>query len=134
MNPQHWKKIAITVMALAGLTFLAAGSCASPAQDKATQVREDKAKNVILCGEKGESQECINLRKKFQRDNEPNRISYVYTMSWTGEFIGYYVVKGKVSSNQSQIVSCVPSPDQTYSLLTSCNPPCLLYTSDAADE
>lgn len=99
----NWKKIAIAAVAAAGLLLTTAGSCSSPAQDKATQAREDKASSVVLCGETGESQECINLRKKKERDETPNRVSYVYLMSWTGEFIGYYVIKGKVSSNQSQM-------------------------------
>lgn len=100
----NFKKAAVA--AVAGLTaflLLSASSCGSPASDKATQQREEKSKNVILCGDTGQSQECLNLDKKFKRDNDPNRVTYVYLLSWTGEFIGYYVVKGKVSSNQSQM-------------------------------
>ena len=70
---------------------------------KGEEARQKKEAAVVLCGEKNESQECVNLKRKFDRDNDPNRITYVYTLSWTGEFIGYYVVKGKVSSNQSQM-------------------------------
>jgi hypothetical protein len=97
------KKAIAAIAAVAGLLLTTASSCESPAQDKAQQQREQKNAAVILCGEKGESQECLNLKKKFQRDNDPNRITYVYLLSWTGEFIGYYVAKGKVSSNQSQM-------------------------------
>lgn len=98
-----WKKYLVGGSTAIALLLTTASSCDSPGSDKAQQQRADKAASVVLCGEKGESQECINLKKKFQRDNDPNRVTYVYLMSWTGEFIGYYVAKGKVSSNQSQM-------------------------------
>lgn len=116
----------IAGVALAGILavlFLTASSCDSPVSDKGTKARADKEASVILCGEKGESQECRNLAEKKKRDEDPNRITYVYTMSWTGEFIGYYVVKGKVSSNQSQMAPmdsvvkmCTYSSDGCYAL------------------
>lgn len=100
------KKILAITAGLAAFLLLGAASCSGSENEgerKAREAREAKAANVITCGLKGESQECINLKKKLTRDNDPARITYVYTLSWTGEFIGYYVVKGKVSSNQSQM-------------------------------
>lgn len=101
------RKIAgVTLAGILAVLFLTASSCEteqSQNSDKLMEKRNDKLAAVVLCGEKGESQECRNLAEKKKRDEDPNRITYVYTMSWTGEFIGYYVVKGKVSSNQSQM-------------------------------
>ena len=101
MSP--WKKAAAALAAASVLLLTTAGSCSTPAQDKATQQRNEKLASVVLCGQTGESQECINLAKKKARDENANRVTYVYLLSWTGEFIGYYVAKGKVSSNQSQM-------------------------------
>ena len=93
---------ALIGIGVAGAIALAAG-CGSTASDKVSAQREQKIANVKLCGEAGESQECVNLKKKFEADSQPNKLTYVYLLSWTGEFIGYYVAKGKVSSNQSQM-------------------------------
>ena len=89
-----------TTVAVLGIALAACGTTSS---DKVSEQRDAKIANVKLCGDQGESQECVNLKKKFERDNDPNRVTYVYLLSWTGEFIGYYVAKGKVSSNQSQM-------------------------------
>lgn len=99
-------KLGIAVLVTAGILAGAAGCPAesdSSTDDKARKQRDDKAKSVILCGQPNDGLECRNLAEKKRRDEDPNRISYVYELSWTGEFIGYYVVKGKVSSNQSQM-------------------------------
>lgn len=90
----------VTTLTIIGVTLAA---CGGPTSTKGQQARADKEASVILCGQQNESQECVNLKRKFDRDNDANRITYVYLLSWTGEFIGYYVVKGKVSSNQSQM-------------------------------
>lgn len=97
------KIIGILAAGALGLVFLTVAGCDDVTSDKGTQARAAKEASVVLCGEKGESQECINLAKKLKRDGDPNRITYVYLLSWSGEFIGYYTVKGKVSSNQSQM-------------------------------
>jgi len=100
-------KVSTLVKSLTGLgvvaVFVVATACGGSTSTKGEEARANKEKSVVLCGEKNESQECVNLRRKFDRDNDPNRVTYVYTFSWTGEVIGYYVVKGKVSSNQSQM-------------------------------
>lgn len=48
--------------------------------------------------------ERANLAKKLIRENDPDKIGYVYILSF-GKFIGYYTIKGKVSSNQSQMTT-----------------------------
>lgn len=49
-----------------------------------------------------DSQERRNLRERLLRQNEKDRIGYVYILSF-GKFLGYYTIKGKVSSTQSQM-------------------------------
>lgn len=53
-----------------------------------------------------DSLERRNLRERLLRFNRPNKIGYLYVMSF-GKFVGYYVVRGKVSSTQSQMTSPV---------------------------
>lgn len=45
-----------------------------------------------------------NLRERLLRTNKPDAIGYVYLLSF-GQPLGYYVVKGKVSSTQSQMTT-----------------------------
>jgi hypothetical protein len=50
-----------------------------------------------------DSVERKNLRERLLRYNDPNKISYVYLLSQTGSVISFYTIKGKVSSNDSQL-------------------------------
>ncbi len=51
-----------------------------------------------------DSLERRNLRERLLRTNKPSAISYLYVFSF-GKPIGYYTVKGKVSSTQSQMTT-----------------------------
>jgi hypothetical protein len=52
-----------------------------------------------------DSLERRNVRERLLRQNNPNAIGYVYLLGDTGTYIGYYVIKGKVSSTQSQMTT-----------------------------
>lgn len=95
-----------TVMALLGVTAaLALTACTedSKANTKATEARNDKVNSVVLCGETNASLECKNLQKRYSRYTSPSKISYIYLLADTGGIYSYFVVKGKVSSNLSQM-------------------------------
>lgn len=82
---------------LATLTLIGALSltaCTSSDLDK----REAKQNSVTL----KDSLEITNLETKLERENDPNAVRYVYLISFA-QPIGYYVVKGKVSSSGSQL-------------------------------
>ena len=49
-----------------------------------------------------DSVERRNLVERLLRFNKPDKIGYVYVMSF-GKFVGYYAVKGKVSATESQL-------------------------------
>jgi hypothetical protein len=49
-----------------------------------------------------DSLEKKNLEKKRAREENPDSIRYLYLMNF-GQIVGYYVTKGKISSNGSQI-------------------------------
>ena len=51
-----------------------------------------------------DSLERRNLREKLLRDNKPNSIRYVYLLSFAKP-LGFYTIKGKVSSTQSQMTT-----------------------------
>lgn len=52
-----------------------------------------------------DSTERRNLREKLLRFNKPDKIGYVYLLTITGKPIGYYSIRGKVSSNDSQMTA-----------------------------
>lgn len=50
-----------------------------------------------------------NLKRRLLAFNKADKVGYLYVMSF-GKFVGYYTVKGKVSSTQSQLTVT----DQTW--------------------
>jgi hypothetical protein len=73
--------------------LLSAGSCNS-SDDKAREALQ--AKKSTKPG-----LEHSNLARKRQLEENPNAVGYVYLMNY-GQIVGYYVSKGKISSNGSQ--------------------------------
>lgn len=51
-----------------------------------------------------DSLERRNIRERLLRTNDPSKIGYVYLLSFSKP-LGYYVIKGKVSSTQSQMTT-----------------------------
>lgn len=63
---------------------------------------QQKAAVPFPASELRDSLERRNLRERLLRQNEADRIGYVYFVSF-GKFLGYWTIKGKVSSTQSQM-------------------------------
>lgn len=81
-------------LSLTGLIAIGALSgCVGPSERTKAQAASQSS---------GESLEIKNLKKKKDREEDPNVIQYVYIYSF-GQPIGYYIAKGKVSSSGSQI-------------------------------
>lgn len=88
------RNISAAIAAAALLFSLSA--CTSSAYEERKQQNE-------VTRVQGESQEQKNLKEKIARDEaSADKIGYVYIMSF-GKFIGYYTIKGKISSNGSQL-------------------------------
>ena len=88
------KKIALPVaVVLAGSVALT--GCSSSNEGKE---RKEQQKSITLSN----SLEKENLKQKLERENDPNATRYVYLMNF-GQIVGYYVIKGKVSSSGSQL-------------------------------
>lgn len=84
--------IAIALTALIGLT---ATAC-EPAKITEREAKQNASQM------QGESLEIKNLKAKRDREESASAERYLYLMSF-GKVIGYYVTKGKISSNGSQI-------------------------------
>lgn len=52
-----------------------------------------------------DSLERRNIRERLLRTNQPDRIQYVYLLSYDGKYLGYYAIKGKITSTQSQMTA-----------------------------
>jgi hypothetical protein len=52
-----------------------------------------------------DSLERRNLKEKLLRYNSPSKISYIYLLAQTGGIYSFFTVKGKVSSNSSQMTT-----------------------------
>lgn len=88
------KKRIITTLAVAAALAVTATGC----ETKATARDQAQAASQTH----GESLEIKNLKAKRDREENPDTTRYLYLMSF-GKPIGYYVTKGKISSNGSQI-------------------------------
>lgn len=100
---------------LAALALVSAGTAAcSYGEDDGAQASGQKLTEKAFnqqqkavpypVNELKDSLERRNLKEKLLRTNDPSKVGYVYIMNY-GKFVGYYVVKGKVSSTQSQMTT-----------------------------
>ena len=111
MNPR--RTLAAGLAGLALVATLSAGSCddnTSGAQEQGQADTEQAFKQQAAAvpypkAQLTDSLERRNIRERLLRTNKPNQISYVYLLGDTGTYIGYYVIKGKVSSTQSQMTT-----------------------------
>ncbi len=62
----------------------------------------DKRKQAQGASQIKDSLEKKNLERKRDREENPSAERYLYLMNF-GQIVGYYVTKGKISSNASQI-------------------------------
>lgn len=111
MNKNYKRWLIIPVMLIATVLF-GAESCEDEkeqsnsrkeGQKLTQQAYEQQSKAVPYPADKlKDSLERRNLRERLLRQNDPNKIGYVYYVSF-GKFLGYWTIKGKVSSTQSMM-------------------------------
>lgn len=92
---KYWKRATVALSAIAVLVLAGAAGCGPSPEDEARDALQAKKAT-------GETLEKKNLEEKRKREENPNAVGYVYKYTATGSFIGYWVIKGKVSSNGSQ--------------------------------
>jgi len=105
--------IALATFALVGMALLLTGcgtqepktNPQSEGQRQTEQAFEQQSTAVPYPVDKlKDSLERRNLRERLLRTNKPNAISYLYILSFAKP-LGYYTIKGKVSSTQSQMTT-----------------------------
>lgn len=107
------KRIGLVAVAVVGTVALTAGACDTGTPSAQTQGQQQ---TELAFGQQStavpypadqlkDSLERRNLREKLLRYNNPSKISYLYLLSQMGGVYAYFTIKGKVSSNQSQMTT-----------------------------
>ena len=109
------KRPVIAVIAAGLALCLTLTACTEETPDKSAQntgqqLTEDafakqQAAVPYPAAELSDSLERRNLAERLRRTNLPNKIGYVYLLSFTGVPLGYYTIKGKVSNTDSQMTT-----------------------------
>lgn len=87
------------IVATIALATLALTGCS---ETTAYEERKAKQEQSVING--GDGLEVQNLKEKAKRENDPNAVRYVYLwVPGDSTPVGYYVLKGKVSSSGSQV-------------------------------
>lgn len=96
----------IKAAALAAALVVATAGCTSdkPAQNNPQAERNYKAqeKNDPVPN-LNDSLERANIAEHLKRNNQPDRIRYIYLLADTGGIYSYFVIKGKVTSTGAQL-------------------------------
>lgn len=102
--------LAAGVLAMASLTAcMDEGPKANTAQGEGqketeTAFKQQSAAVPYPVAQLKDSTERRNIRERLLRTNKKDLLGYVYLMNF-GEVVGYYTIKGKVSSTQSQMTT-----------------------------
>ena len=96
---------ALAAVSLAACEDVPTGTAQGDGQKQTEQAFQSQSSAVPYpASELKDSLERRNLKERLLRTNKPNQQGFVYLMSF-GKIIGYYPVKGKVSSTQSQMTT-----------------------------
>jgi hypothetical protein len=117
--------ITAILAAIAATILLTASSCEPAGSDQRDSDQAASAKTYqqqtkaqpYPAQQLRDSLERANLRERLLRENVSSQVRYIYLLGDTGTYIGYYAIKGKVSSNQSQM----QPQDDVYRPCTSCD-------------
>lgn len=102
----------LTALAVAGALLITLTGCddkkataQTSGQEQTEQAFAQQSKAVPYpVDQMKDSLERRNVRERLLRQNKPDAIGYVYLLSFSKP-LGYYVIKGKVSSTQSQMTT-----------------------------
>lgn len=118
---KRWRKLTACAVTLVALPLLTAGACGPTAEEqKRNEIQSQKST--------GDTLEKRNLEEKRNREENPNAVRYLYLYSH-GEPQGYYITRGKVSSNGSQRT---PEQDDMWKCRTSGD--CQVVVVDGAQD
>lgn len=92
------KKIAALIALFVSIALVLSGCVYDEDATAAYDARQEQQKETTL----DSSIALDNLLEKRDRENDPNKVRYIYLMSF-GQIIGYYVAKGNITSNAAQM-------------------------------
>lgn len=105
------KKLFVALSIILGIIALSAcepgseGNAQERGQAKTEELFSAQEKAIPVPEElKGPTTERANLAERHKRFSKEDKIGYLYLISF-GKILGYYVIKGKVSSNSSQMTT-----------------------------
>jgi hypothetical protein len=111
VNARRTAATAISLIAAIGILTACAGSAPKSSAQKQgqeqteTAFKQQSAAVPYPASQLTDSLERRNIRERLLRQNKPNTIGYVYVLGMNGTYVGYYAIKGKVSSTQSQMTT-----------------------------
>jgi hypothetical protein len=99
--------VAVAALALAGCDSATPSKSAQRSTQQQTEdaFAQQQAAVPYPADQLKDSLERRNIKERLLRTNQPNKIGYVYLLSFSGQPLGYYVIKGKVSSTDSQMTT-----------------------------
>jgi len=104
------KSVALLIALILGASFLTACNYGNEPSKQRQSIQKEssqafdqqRAAVAYPVDELTDSLERRNLKERLLRFNQPNKIGYVYYVPF-GNILGYWTIKGKVSSTRSQM-------------------------------
>jgi hypothetical protein len=95
----------IAAISVAMLALGATTACTADAEqnDPVAQTNYDAQKKNDPIPNLNDSLERANIIEHLKRNNQPDRVRYIYLLADTGGIYAYYVIKGKVTSTGAQL-------------------------------
>lgn len=103
---KRWAKLAVIPAVIIALIGTTAGSCDGGGKEQKdptasanyqAQKKNDPIPNL------SDSLERANVIEHLKRNNQADRVRYIYLLADTGGIYAYYVIKGKVTSTGAQL-------------------------------
>lgn len=91
----------IAALGIAGLTACSSGK--SEQNDPIAQANYEAQKANDPIPNLSDSLERANIIEHLSRNNQPDRVRYIYLLADTGGIYAYFVIKGKVTSTGAQL-------------------------------
>lgn len=102
MKYARWKVGAVAIALMLGLTACE-GDTNIPQRDTQAEANYKAQKNAVPAPDLKDSLERRNVVEHEKRNNQPNRIQYIYLLTDMGGIYAYFPIKGKISAAGSQL-------------------------------
>lgn len=107
MSASRKRKSIIAALAVVVLAFSTAGACGGAEEteqnDPTASANYDAQKKAVPVPNLQDSLERRNIADHIKRNNQAERVRYIYLISQVGTVFAYYTIKGKVTSAGAQL-------------------------------